>query len=431
MEIIIGDWASDSSFVGSSGTTSGAIPNVAGSLITNADQGVLYSWGACIANPNTGQCTPQYNLTTIAQDGTPTTVPTNLGATNSPISPYALSPVQPALQRADNSYIGTLLIPGVSQSMIAFTASGQQLWSQSNYTPQIATSGGGVIAQSQSAQAVTFDTNGNQTGQMASLPTQSWAGNSYQMGSVDQVAVTPLITSSLWAWQGGNPSGTKIGGRPWYFILVWQNDFTFTPDYPRMLNLTTDISNDAITIKTAALKALKQAYFGFPVTAVEGTPNTGDNQATVMTRQTLLPTPNCGVTFIKTTQVDYLNNMLNAQDALQITITNAATEASALQNPNLIQAIGRGIGNVAAHEIAHQFLVLCCDMDANPTTDANARGAYNAGGCTASVDPSPWLGYWPSPKLGLHWETPALQGLDSCLNRGWRDLSPGSCSQDQ
>jgi hypothetical protein len=160
MEIVIGDWASDSSSVGSNGSTSGGVPSLAGSLITNADQGVLYSWGACFQNPNTGLCNSQYNLTTIAQDGTPTTVPTNLGAANSPISPYALSPVQPVLQRADNSYIGTTTTSAGS-SMIAFASSGKQLWSQPNYTPQIATNGGGVIAQSQSGQSVTFDTNGS------------------------------------------------------------------------------------------------------------------------------------------------------------------------------------------------------------------------------------------------------------------------------
>jgi hypothetical protein len=71
------------------------------------------------------------------------------------------------------------------------------------------------------------------------------------------------------------------------------------------------------------------------------------------------------------------------------------------------------------------------EMAASPKTDPNAKGAYNAGGRDASDDPSPWLGYWPSPKINLHWEAPAaIHGLQGCLNRGWRNASPGSCSKD-
>jgi hypothetical protein len=212
-EITIGDWSMDSAGVNGVGRSTGGIPNVAGSLITNADQGALYSWGACIANPNTGQCTPQYSLTTIAQDGTPTTVPSNLGATNSQISPYALSPVQPVLQRADNSYIGTATT-STGSSMLAFTASGQRLWSQPNYTPQIATSGGGVIATSQSGQAVTFDGIGNQTGQLPSLPTQSWSGKAYQDGALTNVASTIInLAASFWAFQGSNQSDNSTAAQ--------------------------------------------------------------------------------------------------------------------------------------------------------------------------------------------------------------------------
>src|SRR2546423_14330084 len=92
-------------------------------------------------------------------------------------------------------------------------------------------------------------------------------------------------------------------------------------------------------------------------------------------------------------QVDYSMNMANAQSALQISITNTNDETTALQNMALIQAIGTGIGNSAAHEIAHQFLGSCCDMDSNPLgpgtfnpdpslADPGARGTYHATGCS-------------------------------------------------
>src|ERR1700683_2297734 len=123
---------------------------------------------------------------------------------------------------------------------------------------------------------------------------------------------------------------------------LWQNDFTFTPDYPTSLpNLTINISNSATAIKTAALAAIKKAYLGFPVTVVEGTPGTGDDLATVLNHETWQPNaPGCGATPTngsRSSQIDYINIMKQAQSALQIPITDAATEASALQSPTLIQ----------------------------------------------------------------------------------------------
>jgi hypothetical protein len=92
-----------------------------------------------------------------------------------------------------------------------------------------------------------------------------------------------------------------------------------------------------------------------------------------------------------------------------------------------IQAVGRAIGNTAAHEIAHQFLFRCCDMDANPATDNNARGTYNSGAGSAASDPSFWTGYWPNPVIYLHWETPAFTALGQCLGGGWRAFNGLSC----
>jgi len=96
----------------------------------------------------------------------------------------------------------------------------------------------------------------------------------------------------------------------------------------------------------------------------------------------------------------------------------------------LVKAIGRGLGNVAAHEIAHQYLGRCCAMDADPQTDLAARGAFNAGVCNGSRDPSPYTGYWPQPRILLHWEQPSLVALGQCLSRGWRpNIHAQSCHQ--
>jgi len=101
-----------------------------------------------------------------------------------------------------------------SQNEHSFDASGNVRWSApGNWQPQIATADGGVIATELDSMnnpigTVTFDQNGNITGQMASLPVQSWTGNLYQCGSVDQIAGLPVfLAASFWAFLGGSQSG--------------------------------------------------------------------------------------------------------------------------------------------------------------------------------------------------------------------------------
>jgi hypothetical protein len=221
MEITIGDWSADSTTScinepgGSGGgggaecafgswfpSYSGAVPGgqLLGNLITNADQGVLYSWSTSFCNQY-GNCNYQNQLSTVATGGGASTVATGIGA-------QYQQPIQPMLQRQDGTYVGT-----VSGNMVAFNSSGQQIWNQPNYSPQVATSDNGVIATSQSGQAVTFDQNGNQSGQMASLLMQSWTANEYQLGSTESIAVPTIdLAASFSPVLGGNPSspGTAI-----------------------------------------------------------------------------------------------------------------------------------------------------------------------------------------------------------------------------
>jgi hypothetical protein len=95
--------------------------------------------------------------------------------------------------------------------MVAFDEFGTVRWIVPGYQPQIATADGGVIAQAYdpvtedfTGSIVTFDQNGNVTGQMASPPTYSWVWNAYQVGSVDQVvAMLPFFATTFWAFQEG------------------------------------------------------------------------------------------------------------------------------------------------------------------------------------------------------------------------------------
>ncbi len=228
--------------------TSVGAPQIA-NLITNADQGVMLSFQVqegiqstftqttCIpsasCDPYTDNSssstqnngTPNSYIATISSGGSVSIAQLNV--------PGQLGPIQPVLQRADSSYIGTAHTNSAN-FMTAFTSSGQQLWSQPNYVPQIATSDGGVIASLQSNRTVTLDQNGNQTGLSAILtqnPSQSntgqwpsWLGNSLgsnyaiTSGSATSLASAAIsYATSFAAIQGGNHSGTGTSAQQeWY-----------------------------------------------------------------------------------------------------------------------------------------------------------------------------------------------------------------------
>ena len=232
-EIPLGDWAQDGvtqcvlgppySGSGECGgghwvsASSGAVPDgneLLGSLITNADQGAMYSWTLSFNG------VPQaYNLTPLVGGDAGNAVPL-----------ATPGPVQPVLQRADGTYIGTLLSPQ-GAAMIAFDQSGNLQWSTpGNYQPQIATADGGVTATTFSGSAVTFDQNGNATGELASLPTYSWTGNAYMLGSLDMVAASILhVGDSFWAFSQGNASSTATAAKEDFPPLASCSDPFFKP----------------------------------------------------------------------------------------------------------------------------------------------------------------------------------------------------------
>jgi hypothetical protein len=202
-EIELGDFSSGWSSYdcdwqggGSGYNTTATVPT----LITNADQGVLASYSVTTSTSSSAATLTYYLATT---SGT--------GVSIAQVSvPGQQAPVQPVLQRADGSYVGTIGTgpqPGqvTQNNMIAFTSSGNTLWAGPNDYPQIATAGGGVIG----ASGTTYDQNGNVTGQVA-MPTYSWTGNAYTDGPVDQVENTPPdYDESYTATAGGSPTGNQ------------------------------------------------------------------------------------------------------------------------------------------------------------------------------------------------------------------------------
>jgi hypothetical protein len=171
----------------------GAVPGYSqGTFMTNADQGVTFSWTECLDNGS--PCV--YRLTSI----------TNGGVSSNPALQVAVSPI---LQRADGSYVGY-----VGNGMGAFDQSGNIMWTVPNYTPTDVTADGGVIAESFDGSTFsTFDANGNANGQTVSgavIAGTSWTGRaSYTAGSsVTSTAVTPVLyAQSYGAMAAGNQSG--------------------------------------------------------------------------------------------------------------------------------------------------------------------------------------------------------------------------------
>ncbi len=175
--------------------TTGEVPFLF-QMITNADQGVAFGWAASTVCPVASNST----CVSTSTSGFGTTVGTSVAYSGS-----TSAPVLPVLEAQDGSYYGT----DGAGDMIRFTRYGNTIWSVSNDSPQIATADGGVIG----ASGITYDSQGNATGQIISA-IQSWtggeSGTAYQYGSVDQVAFTPPIvyaTPSFSSFAGMNQSG--------------------------------------------------------------------------------------------------------------------------------------------------------------------------------------------------------------------------------
>ena len=168
-------------------------------MISNGATGILLSWSAW-----NGEGPPEVGMAV--------TNGTGVSLINGSLAAGQGSAVEPVLQAQDGSFVGTVWAgeDGDTRYMVAFDAAGSVRWSVAgSYQPQIATVDGVTIAISDSGAAVMFDANGTAIGQVADLPTQSWLGHTYRVGSTDMVA-TALVypTTGLWAFLQANQSHT-------------------------------------------------------------------------------------------------------------------------------------------------------------------------------------------------------------------------------
>jgi hypothetical protein len=183
-------------------------------LITNGDHGVLVSW---THRENGGDYDEKNSMAIVTG--------TSVSMINVPQLRKDGQIITPVLQAQDGSFIG-VDNRNTPRYMVAFDASGNLRWTVTGYyEPQIATADGGLIAREldpdtgEAIGAVTFDQDGNATGMM-DLPTYSWLGNAYEVGSVRQIKAWVVnAADTLWAFFGGNHSGNGTAAREKYAPL--------------------------------------------------------------------------------------------------------------------------------------------------------------------------------------------------------------------
>ncbi|MGA8440662.1 MAG: hypothetical protein WB714_20725 [Candidatus Sulfotelmatobacter sp.] len=311
--------------------------------------------------------------------------------------PGQQAPVQPVLQRQDGNFIGTVSTSAGS-SMIGFTLSGSSLFNVLNDTPQIATSDNGVIG----ASGTTYDQGGNATGQLGTLPTYSWKG-AYIDGPVQSVA-DPLtnVATTIGSFFGGSPTGGRTAVPVNSIELFWcgissrfsgtcspstdlgMNYFSAMQPYPG-IDFTARYPNWADVVQTNALGALKAAFSKIPV-LVESASAYLDHVVFVTGFFDRSQNPQSGHTQEGThySYLNYGNILVGALTALNIQTAQTAvpyppqTQSQVAQFEALMAALGKGIGNVAAHELGHQWILpqMDCDGSGPPCPSGIGNDTY-------------------------------------------------------
>jgi len=295
-----------------------------------------------------------------------------------------------------------------------------------NEYPQIATADGGVIGVS----GITYDSNGNATGQIANMPIYSWKG-AYEYGSLDSVSSAFVnISAKFGAVAGGNltGNGTTLGHQS--FGLSWcgtnvvgglshcgpAKDLLFLYHNVCSVKKDSDFSGDSqfvAIIENEALNSFKAAFADYPISVVPASKHmkttwaecqsdpqclntdvadqnhvvrvAGDLDAsgTGKTYSAAL-TPPAGVPVTRS-DVYYYNVMKDAETALWN--YNSSSQNWCPQYPPkantgdlqkfqmIMKTIGIGIGNAAAHEISHQIIHNFPYVDCGPPTAQGSEGA--------------------------------------------------------
>jgi hypothetical protein len=172
-------------------------------IITDEDQGALYSWQAvqwCSESGTYG------SRTYIQVDACPTEPENHLTVThNGAVASDSIwqpgaqwsQAVQPLLQVEDGSFAGTVQT-GTGSSAIAFDRLGNIRWTEPDLDLQYAVRSGGVAGYV-SGVGVAFDASGSVVAPARIPQFQTWPGYVYQIGSVERVHVDgAIIARTFW-----------------------------------------------------------------------------------------------------------------------------------------------------------------------------------------------------------------------------------------
>lgn len=448
-------------------------------LITNADQGAVYSWQAlmfCESFQTNCQGGTENHLTNVTGGALAADVIWDAGG-------YQPStPVLPILQLQDGSYIGSVN-SGSQGLMMAFDASGGVRWAIPNYSPSMATADGGIIATSGgsydpisgtfvSGTAVTFDANANATGQLGSLPTFSWKG-AYLLGSIEsEIPLFDLanIAPTFASVPGGNLTGNGFSLRHHSFGLVFCNtgrggdgpcpstidianmsfsylagisdsNYTSACDFSISSACDSNVAHPewVNTIKIQALNAYADAFKNLPAivsskqktTILNGGSKSPDNfEHTAYVDGTWFSNEGPGCPHFGLTKsgsfnwVFYLSAMCAAQRNLgsygnSPNFTPPFSDTANFQR--LVIAIGKGIGNVAAHETGHQisFSPFKLVMDCGPGSPSGTACENGVNSVYEAAETGAWAFIdWTPP---IHWQPSDVKILEqyfTCTAKG-------------
>jgi hypothetical protein len=174
-------------------------------MITNADQGIMFTWKLYY---NPGLQTDATHQTFLAGTYMAVTTGINANVVNLGLDPQWFIP---RMQREDGSFVGDELDPDINTwSMVAVDQSGSVLWRIPNERARVALEGGGVLGES----GAIYDLGGAAVGMMASGGLQSFLGYRYRIGSIHSVIDKAIhLANSFcgdWLWCHKQPQYAQL-----------------------------------------------------------------------------------------------------------------------------------------------------------------------------------------------------------------------------
>jgi hypothetical protein len=112
----------------------------------------------------------------------------------------------------------------------------------------------------------------------------------------------------------------------------------------------------------------------------------------------------------------FLIDEIKKQEGRDLTYTTP----SATPTQDVLEAIGRGIGNNAAHEISHQLdnygRIFATGKRVAGLHDTPVN-TYNGGDCDGGHSPWVYTGIGPDGATPIHWGSDAAQSLENILGK--------------